>query len=124
LNATVKDHTDRAATGPHTATGPDTATGPHTATGLHSDRVPAESRPSYRVLFYYLPLPPEDEVPAAPRFLPQTGIYLALVKSSYPLDEDLEALGRLLIISGLFLLGLATAGASSYLHGLSVLSIR
>jgi len=32
------------------------------------------------------------------------------VKSSYPLDEDLEALGRLLIISGLFLLGLATAG--------------
>ena len=104
LNATVKDHTDRAATGPHTATVPDTAT------GLHSDRVPAESRPSYRVLFYYLPLPPEDEVPAAPRFLPQTGIYLALVKSSYPLDEDLEALGRLLIISGLFLLGLATAG--------------
>lgn len=98
LNATVKDHIDRA------------DTGPDTATGLHSDRVPAESRPSYRVLFYYLPLSPEDEVPAAPRFLPQTGIYLALVKSSYPLDEDLEALGRLLIISGLFLLGLATAG--------------
>jgi len=110
LNATVKDHTERADTGPHTATGPGTATVPDTATGLHSDRVPAESRPSYRVLFYYLPLPPEDEVPAAPRFLPQTGIYLALVKSSYPLDEDLEALGRLLIISGLFLLGLATAG--------------
>ena len=104
LNATVKDHTERA------DTGPGTATVPHTDSDLHSDRVPAESRPSYRVLFYYLPLPPEDEVPAAPRFLPQTGIYLALVKSSYPLDEDLEALGRLLIISGLFLLGLATAG--------------
>ncbi len=110
LKAIVKDHTDRADTGHHAATGPDTATVPRTDTGLHSDRVPAESRPSYRVLFYYLPLPPEDEVPAVPRFLPEEGVYLALVKSSLPLDEDLEALRRLLIISGLFLLALSTAG--------------
>jgi len=122
LNAIVKDHTDRADTGPHTATGlhtaavpradtgPDTAAVPRADSGLHSDRAPAESRPSYRVLFYYLPLPPEDEVPAVLRFLPEEGVYLALVKSSYPLDEELEALRRLLVISGLFLLALSTAG--------------
>ncbi len=92
LNATVKDHTERA------------------DTGLHTGHAPAESGKSYRVLFYYLTMPSEDEAPAAPRFLPQEGIYLALLKPSYPIDEDLEALGRLLIISGLFLLALATGG--------------
>jgi signal transduction histidine kinase len=91
LKPSAQSHTDRA------------------RTGLNPDRHP-ESGQLYRVLFYYLPLPPEDEVPAVPRFVPVEGVYLALVKSSYPIDEDLEALGRLLIISGLFLLALSTAG--------------
>ncbi len=91
LKAPAQSHTDRA------------------HTGLNQNRHP-ESGQLYRVLFYYLSLPPEDEVPAVPRFVPVEGVYLALVKSSYPIDEDLEALGRLLIISGLFLLALSTAG--------------
>ncbi len=76
---------------------------------LDPARTSGRTRP-YRVLFYYLPLPPEDEVPAVPRFLPEEGVYLALVKSSLPLDEDLEALRRLLIISGLFLLAFSAIG--------------